>query len=413
MAGEKTEKATPKKRKESRKEGQVARTAELGGWISLLLVTLALPPVMRGAGESMTALMSACLRAIEDPSVEVATALLKEASMSAFLALMILGSVVLVLSTVITLAQGGFYIASKMAKPDLKKLNLIQGVKRMFGAQAWWELAKMLIKSALVTGLVYQGVMALMPMVGGLVPLTTTIEVGGDHAFTLLRNVAIAGVVMGALDYLMARRRTTKQTNMTKQEVKDEHKQAEGDPMLKGAIRSRQLAASRNRMIADVADADVVLVNPTHVAVALRYRPERGAPIVVARGAGVVAARIRSVATEAGVPLVQDVPLARALYRSTEVGMEIPTELFAAVAHVLAFVISRRGKGAYAGTHRSPRAEGALPEVRTAGQRRRRTPSGPSPRPAGAAASAPGSAAGPAPARAGSPKSSGALATRR
>lgn len=406
MAGEKTEKATPKKRKESRKEGQVARTAELGGWISLLLVTLALPPVLSGAAERVTALMSACLRAIEDPSVEVAQALMKEASMSAFLALVILGSVVLVLSTVITLAQGGFYIASKMAKPDLKKLNLIQGVKRMFGAQAWWELAKMLIKSALVTGLVYQGVSALMPMIGGLVPLTTTIEVGSDHAFTLLRNVAMAGVVMGALDYLMARRRTTKQTNMTKQEVKDEHKQAEGDPMLKGAIRSRQLAASRNRMIADVADADVVLVNPTHVAVALRYRPERGAPVVVARGAGVVAARIRAVASDAGVPLVQDVPLARALYRSTEVGMEIPTELFAAVAHVLAFVISRRGKGSYAGTHRSPRTEAALPEVPMAGQRRRRTPS-PS------VAAAPAATAGPAPTPVPSPNASGGLVTRR
>lgn len=406
MAGEKTEKATPKKRKESRKEGQVARTAELGGWISLLLVTLALPPVLSGAAERVTALMGACLRAIEDPSVEVAQALMKEASMSAFLALVILGSVVLVLSTVITLAQGGFYIASKMAKPDLKKLNLIQGVKRMFGAQAWWELAKMLIKSALVTGLVYQGVSALMPMIGGLVPLTTTIEVGSDHAFTLLRNVAMAGVVMGALDYLMARRRTTKQTNMTKQEVKDEHKQAEGDPMLKGAIRSRQLAASRNRMIADVADADVVLVNPTHVAVALRYRPERGAPVVVARGAGVVAARIRAVASDAGVPLVQDVPLARALYRSTEVGMEIPTELFAAVAHVLAFVISRRGKGSYAGTHRSPRTEAALPEVPMAGQRRRRTPS-PS------VAAAPAATAGPAPTPVPSPNASGGLVTRR
>ena len=184
MAGEKTEKATPKKRKESRKEGQVARTAELGGWISLLLVTLVLPPVLGGAAERVTALMSACLRAIEDPSVEVAQALMKEASMSAFLALVILGSVVLVLSTVITLAQGGFYIASKMAKPDLKKLNLIQGVKRMFGPQAWWELAKMLIKSALVTGLVYQGVSALMPMIGGLVPLTTTIEVGSEDQGT-------------------------------------------------------------------------------------------------------------------------------------------------------------------------------------------------------------------------------------
>uniref|UniRef100_UPI000A91AE41 EscU/YscU/HrcU family type III secretion system export apparatus switch protein n=1 Tax=Aeromicrobium sp. REDSEA-S38_B2 TaxID=1811528 RepID=UPI000A91AE41 len=154
----------------------------------------------------------------------------------------------------------------------------------------------------------------------------------------------------------------------------DEHKQAEGDPMLKGQIRSRQLANARNRMIADVMESDVVLVNPTHVAVALRYQPERGAPVVVARGAGVVAARIREVATDAGVPLVQDVPLARALYRSTEVGMEIPTELFAAVAHVLAFVISRRQRGSYAGTHRSPRGEAALPDVPHAGARRRRTP---------------------------------------
>lgn len=388
MSGEKTEKATPKKRKESRKEGQVARTAELGGWVSLFLVTLALPPALRHQADSITGLMSACLRAIEDPSTDVAADLLRQGASGAFISLIALGSTVLLLSTAITLAQGGFYIASKMAKPDLKKLNLLQGVKRMFGAQAWWELAKMLIKTVLVSGLVWQTVSALMPMLGGLVPLSAAIEIGSDEAFGMLRSVAIAGVLMGALDYVMARRRITKATNMTKQEVKDEHKQAEGDPMLKGAIRSRQLAASRNRMIADVAEADVVLVNPTHVAVALRYRPERGAPVVVARGAGAIAARIRAVATDAGVPLVQDVPLARALYRSTEVGMEIPTELFAAVAHVLAFVISRRSKGSYAGTHRSPRSESTLPDVPSAGARRRRVA-----RPAAATA---GPAAGPA-----------------
>ena len=374
MSGEKTEKATPKKRKESRKEGQVARTAELGGWVSLFLVTLALPPALRHQADSVTGLMESCLRAIEDPSTDVAADLLRQGAGGAFLSLVALGGTVLLLSTAATVAQGGFYIASKMAKPDLKKLNLLQGVKRMFGAQAWWELAKMLIKTVLVSGLVWQTVSALMPMLGGLVPLSAAIEIGTDEAFGMLRSVALAGVVMGALDYVMARRRITKATNMTKQEVKDEHKQAEGDPMLKGAIRSRQLAASRNRMIADVAEADVVLVNPTHVAVALRYRPERGAPVVVARGAGAIAARIRAVATDAGVPLVQDVPLARALYRSTEVGMEIPTELFAAVAHVLAFVISRRSRGSYAGTHRSPRAESTLPDVPSAGARRRRVP---------------------------------------
>jgi len=124
-------------------------------------------------------------------------------------------------------------------------------------------------------------------------------------------------------------------------------------------------------MMADVGQADVVLVNPTHVAVALRYEPEKGAPRVVARGAGAIAAKIRERAGEESVPLVRDVPLARALYTSTKVGQEIPAELFAAVAQVLAFVISRRTRGQVGGQHRSPRAEGELPAVLHAGRRRK------------------------------------------
>ena len=138
------------------------------------------------------------------------------------------------------------------------------------------------------------------------------------------------------------------------------------------------MAAARNRMMADIPTADVVLVNPTHVAVALRYEPERGAPRVVARGAGVIAAAIRERAGEARVPLVRDVPLARALYSSTVVGQEIPPELYAAVAQVLAFVISRRNRGQRGGEHGTPRLADELPPVPTAG-RRRRNPSGPAP----------------------------------
>ena len=137
--------------------------------------------------------------------------------------------------------------------------------------------------------------------------------------------------------------------------------------MLKGAIRSRQLAAARNRMMADVPTADVVLVNPTHVAVALRYDPERGAPRVVARGAGVIATAIREKADEAEVPLVRDVPLARALYTSTTVGQEIPAELFAAVAQVLAFVISRRTRGQRGGEHGTPASASPLPDGQPSG----------------------------------------------
>jgi flagellar biosynthetic protein FlhB len=229
----------------------------------------------------------------------------------------------------------------------------------------------MLLKSSLVGLLVYGAIRGLMPLVGGMVPVQATIQQLSHSALGLMRNIALAGLALAAADYAMQRRRVGKQTRMSKEEVKQEHKQSEGDPMLKGAIRARQLAASRNRMIADVATADVVLVNPTHVAVALRYESELGAPRVVARGAGAIAAKIRERAAEERVPLVRDIPLARSLYSSTNVGQTIPNELFAAVATVLAFVISRRTAGQHGGEHRSPRQESELPDVPAIGRRRR------------------------------------------
>ena len=163
---------------------------------------------------------------------------------------------------------------------------------------------------------------------------------------------------------------------MTKHEVKQENKQSEGDPLIKSAIRSRQLAAARSRMMVDVQTADVVLVNPTHVAVALKYDPEGGAPRVVAKGAGAIAAKIRERAEEARVPLVRDVPLARALHASCKVGQEIPIELFAAVAQVLAFVIGRRTQGARGGFLRQPPADDrACPSYPGSGARARPRPS--------------------------------------
>ena len=173
-----------------------------------------------------------------------------------------------------------------------------------------------------------------------------------------MRNIALAGLVLAAADYAMQRRRVGKQTRMSKEEVKQEHKQSEGDPMLKGAIRARQLAASRNRMIADVATADVVLVNPTHVAVALRYESELGAP----RRRGPRRRRDRRQDPGAGRrgagpagPRHPARPGALLLHATS--ARTIPNELFAAVATVLAFVISRRTAGQHGGEHRSPRQE--------------------------------------------------------
>jgi flagellar biosynthetic protein FlhB len=164
----------------------------------------------------------------------------------------------------------------------------------------------------------------------------------------------MAGIVMAAADYFVVRRRTNKQLRMTKDEVKQENKNTEGDPHVKGQIRARQMAMARNRQMADVPTADVVMVNPTHVAVALRYDPEKGAPRVIAKGKGAIAAKIRELAAEHRIPMVQDVPLARALERSVEVGQEIPGEFYGAVAKVLAFVMSLKARGSAAGMHKSP-----------------------------------------------------------
>ena len=139
---------------------------------------------------------------------------------------------------------------------------------------------------------------------------------------------------------------------MSKQEVKDEYRKTEGDPHVKGQIRARQYAAARNRMMADLTKADVVVVNPTHVAVALRYDPAKGAPRVVAKGSGTLAAKIREKATEHRIPMVQDVPLARALYAGCELGQEVPPEFYGAVARVLAFIMGLKARGSAAGLHR-------------------------------------------------------------
>ena len=378
MAGsaeEKTEKPTPKRRREARKEGQIARTPDLGGWLSLVVLGLVVGPLLGHEIDAWRRLIETSMRAVERPSVPLALELLGDGMQHAFLAILLVSGIVLLVSVASAVAQGGMIVSPKLVKPSLKKLDPVQGFKKVFGPKALWDGAKMLLKSTVVALVGLIAVKSVIPLVGGLVPIDTTIAIVHGKALALLRNVALAALVMAAADYVVQRRRVNKQLRMSRSEIKQEHKQSEGDPLVKSAIRSRQLAAARNRMIADIPKADVVLTNPTHVAVAIRYSGQ-AAPRVVARGAGAVAAKIRETATEARVPLVQDVPLARALYRSCEVGQEIPRELWTAVAQVLAFVISRRRAGQVGGQHRSPRAQQPLPDVPPAGRRRPTTPVG-------------------------------------
>jgi flagellar biosynthetic protein FlhB len=366
---EKSEQATPAKVKESRKQGQVARTQELGAWAAILAVALCLPWMTTESMGRISDLLIASLRTIVSPDEYDMMKVLKDGSALALMLALAMGIGVMVIGVMSAVLQGGLFFATKALKPKWERLNPLKGAKRIFGPHALWEGVKMVLKSALVGFFVWRAIQGLLPLVGGLVPLQVGIHIASGAAMGLMRDVALAGLLAAAADYAVMRRRTSKQTRMTKKEVKDEHKQSEGDPHMKGALRSRQLASARNRMMVDVPNADVVLVNPTHVAVALRYDPAKGTPRVVAKGAGLIATRIRELAEANRVTLVEDIPLARALHTGCEIGQEIPPQLYNAVAQVLAFVLSMRAAGVPAGRHRTPRSGEPLPEVPIAGRR--------------------------------------------
>lgn len=356
MSGEKTEKPTPKKLSEARKEGQVARTPDLGAWLAMLAATYLVPRAGESVAQVTVGLFLGVHAAIMNPTPEVAVALLGKGLRDGALALVPLGVGCMLVAIVSSASQGGLHPATKKLKPSFKSLNLVKGIKRLFGLMTIWEAGKILIKTAGLGLVLWAIVAAITPRLNasGDAPLAATLQTTASGVLQLVRASVMVGLIMAIADYMVKRKHINKQIKMSRHDVQQENKQAEGDPHMKGARRSKQMAMSRNRMMADIASADVVLVNPTHVAVALRYQPGHGAPTVVAKGAGAVAAAIRERATTERVPLVQDVPLARALHSACEIGQEIPAELYAAVAQVLAFVLSLKARGVSAGSHVAP-----------------------------------------------------------
>src|SRR5215217_3863636 len=242
MSGEKTEKPTPKRRKESRKEGQVARTQELGGWASMLAVGLAAPLLLTHELGALRELMVTSFGLGSEATTGKALSLLGAAGKHVFISLVVLGSAIMLIGVASALAQGGFFLATKSVKPKWSKLDPIKGMKRIFGPHALWEGAKMLLKSSFVGLVAYLAIRAMMPLLGGLVPIHTVLDAVAAQALTLIRNIGLIGLGMAGADYAFQRRRVGKQTRMSKDDVKQEHKQTEGDPMVKSAIRSRQLA---------------------------------------------------------------------------------------------------------------------------------------------------------------------------
>jgi flagellar biosynthetic protein FlhB len=370
--GEKTEKPTPQRLKKARKEGQIPRTQELGTWVGVAASSVLLPMLVSNMFDAVQRLFVQVGAVAKHPEVQQVSALLGDA-LNAFLTTLLPTALCLMaVGTAASAAQGGITFATKGMKPTLKKLNPFPGFKRMFGTQGIWESIKALIKTAALGTaiIVTSGRAQQLVSASGALPLSTVATTFAAAAVLMFRVVAITGLVIAIADYTVVRTKMMKKLKMSKYEIQQENKNAEGDPHMKAHRRAIQMSMSRNRMMSEVADADVLLVNPTHVAVALKYDPAKGAPRVVAKGAGEVAAKLRERAAEARVPMVQDIPLTRALHASCELGQEVPAQLFTAVARVLAFVMHLGSRGVRGGFHRPgfepPSTEG-LPK---AGRRR-------------------------------------------
>ncbi|MBZ2196873.1 EscU/YscU/HrcU family type III secretion system export apparatus switch protein [Occultella gossypii] len=373
---ERSEKATDKRMKEVRGDGSLAKSQDLSAWLGAGAGALVLPWTLTLGAEAARDQMGAVERIIAAPDPAVAVAALSEGLGTVLPTLVPVLGATIIAAVAGAVGQGGIH--RKKFKVSAQSLDPVAGLKRTFGPQALWNGVKAALKTAVVAVVLVGAVQSLMPVLlssGGL-SLSALLGAAGGGVTSLLRAAVAAGLVLAALDVFIIIRRNRKKTRMTKREVKDENKQSDGDPLIKGAIRSRQLATSRNRMIAAIADADVVLVNPTHVAVALRYEPGRSAPRVVAKGSGHVATRIREQAAADGVPLVADVPLARALHAACRLGEEIPVELYDSVAAILAFVMAlkRRGSAPPGAVHTVPAARPAAPaRPRAPGARGRTT----------------------------------------
>jgi len=349
---EKSFAATAKRRADARKKGQVARSAEFGGAATLLAVVAALHLLLPGdAGLSLIRDLQSAFRF----NPHDATFTFETVHQWQMRGLMWGGRILLpvallavVLALVSGIGQVGFAVTPEALKPKWERLNPATGIKRLLSLHGTVEALKGVLKMSLVAGICYSALRGAIDS-GTLLstmrePLPETIAVVGGLLWTMGLRVSVVLLIIAVADYAYQKYDFEKGLKMSLSEIKQENKQSDGDPQIKAKIRRLQREMSKKRMMQDVPKADVIVTNPTHYAVALRYERGSSAPQVVAKGQDEMAARIREVAHEHKVPLVENKPLARSLYATVEIGREIPPDLFEAVAQVLAFVYRTHGR---------------------------------------------------------------------
>jgi len=346
---ERTEKATPKRREKAREEGKVAKSMELNaaaiiclGFTALFLLGPQLADRMKGI--MRFTLSNAPTIALQDPTFYkiFGDNLLAFLAVVApvFIAMMVIG-------TGINIAQVGFKITPKAMEPKLEKLNLASGLKKLFSLRSAVQGVRDTLKLAVVGFIAYQAIshefysFFTLPD-QNVVQMATTLS---RLALKIALEIGAAILIIAVLDYMYQKYEFEKSIKMSKQDLKDELKNSEGNPQNKARIRQIQREMSRRRMMSEVPTADVVITNPTHLAVALKYTPdEMDAPMVVAKGERLIAQKIKEIAREHGIPIIEDKPLARALFKMCDIGQMIPAKLFKAVAEVLAHIYKLRSR---------------------------------------------------------------------
>lgn len=341
---QKTEDPTSKKLEDAHKKGQVPKSQEVGHWFMTMGITLVVMIFMAGLGKTLTFDL---FKFIEQPHA-IALDPLHLRDVFQHLGIEVVYVLAPVLGILMLAGVSGNIIqhrpvlSAERIKPKLSKISLLAGVKRMFSLKSLTEFLKGILKLVLVGSVAF---LLVYPEMDEL-PLVMTYEIPAvlsllqQQILSLLGGVvAVMGAIAGA-DFMYQRYNHNKELRMTKQEIKDEHKNSEGDPMIKSRLRALRMQRSRQRMMQAVPSADVIITNPTHYAVALRYKQnEDPAPIVLAIGSDNIALKIREIANENDIPIVENPPLARALHASCELDQEIPYEHFRAVAEIIGYVL--------------------------------------------------------------------------
>lgn len=353
--GEKTEPATAKKLKDARDEGQVAKSKELSAAVDLIALFLVLKIFISYFGENLISVFAVIYNKIPDVINDSA------GGMSIFSATTVINNVMLVILKIvapvfligvtccilINIFQVGWKVTTKPMQPKGSKLNPLKGFQRIFSKDSLFELGKSIAKIALIIYVAYTSIKDHQNDLFLLyeIPLMQVIILTGSIVIDAGLKISIVYLVVGIADWLYQKHKFKEDMKMTKQEVKDEYKNTEGNPEIKGRQRSKMREVSQRRMMQSLPTADVVITNPTHLSVAIRYvAEENSAPVVIAKGEDYLALKIREIARENHIEIVENKPLARMLYANVDIGAEVPPELYQAVAEVLAFVYSLKNK---------------------------------------------------------------------